>query len=118
MTIVLDQELLYKTKRRRRDDGLTDNEVVAVNLLWRKKVRVSILAAVFGTSKNTIYYRCLTGRAKSYPDSTYSNKATDTNALIDSMGEAVAWDKYMTDEIVQRVNKEMAEELRRRGVEP
>ena len=42
---------------------------IALNLLWRKKVRVPVLAKVFRCSKNTIYYNCLTGDAPSYPAS-------------------------------------------------
>ena len=114
MTVELDETLIYKTKRRSKENGLTDDEVIAINLLWRKHVRVPILAKVFRVSKNTLYYRCLTGTADSHPNSKYSNKASDTNALIDKMGFQKAWDKYVSDELVLRVNAEMAAELERR----
>lgn len=114
MTIELDETLIYKTKRKPRQDGLTDSEVIAVNLFWRKHVKVPILAKVFQVSKNTLYYRCLTGTANSYPNSIYSNKAADTNALIDKMGFQKAWDRYVTDDMVRAVNAEMAAELERR----
>ena len=114
MTIDLDETLIYKTKRKPREDGLTDDECIALNLFWRKHVKVPILAKVFRVSKNTIYYRALTGKADSYPNSLYSNKAKDTNALIDKMGFKAAWDKYVTDEMVDAVNEEMAAELARR----
>ena len=38
----------------------------------------------------------------------YSNKAKDTNALIDKMGFQKAWDKYVTDQMVDDVEAEMA----------
>ena len=114
MTIQLDPSLVFQTKRRTRDDGLTDDECIALNLFWRKRVKVSTLARVFKVSKNTIYYRALTGTADSYPNSLYTNKAKDVNALIDKMGVDAAWDKFVTDDMVRRVNAEMAEEVRRR----
>ena len=117
MTIALDETLIYKTKRKPREDGLTDDECIALNLFWRKRVRVPILAKVFSVSKNTIYYRALTGAAKLYPTSTYSNKARDTNALIDSLGEEEAWNRFVTDEMVLAVNQEMAAEVERRNAE-
>ena len=114
MTREIDETLIYKTKRKPREDGLTDNECVALNLFWRKNIKVPILARVFRVSKNTIYYRALTGKANSYPNSLYSNKAKDTNALIDKMGFQRAWDTYVTDEMVDAVEAEMAAEVARR----
>lgn len=114
MTKELNETLIYKTKRKPRDDGLTDDECIAINLFWRKHVKVPILAKVFRVSKNTCYYRCLTGTANSYPTSIYSNKAADTNKLIDKMGFQSAWNRYVTDEMVDAVNAEMAAELERR----
>lgn len=114
MTRELDETLIYKTKRKPREDGLTDDECIALNLFWRKHVKVPILAKVFKVSKNTIYYRALTGNADSYPTSMYSNKARDTNALIDRMGFKQAWDKYVTDDLVRAVEAEMEAELKRR----
>ena len=114
MTREIDETLIYKTKRKPREDGLTDNECVALNLFWRKNIKVPILAKVFRVSKNTIYYRALTGKADSYPNSLYSNKAKDTNALIDKMGFQRAWDNYVTDEMVDAVEAEMAAEVARR----
>ena len=112
MTVALDPGLIFET--RRRTPGISDAECIAINLFWRKKVRVPILARVFKVSKNTIYYRALTGMADSYPNSRYSNRAKDTNALIDQIGEKAAWDRYVTDDMIRKVNAEMAEELRRR----
>ena len=117
MTVQLDETLVYKTKRKPREDVLSERECVALNLFWRKNVRVPILAKAFKVSKNTIYYRALTGTADSYPTSTYSNKAKDTNALIDRLGVEKAWKQYVTDDMVIAVNKEMQAELARRGAE-
>ena len=114
MTREIDETLIYKTKRKPREDGLTDDECIALNLFWRKHIKVPILAKVFKVSKNTIYYRALTGSADSYPTSMYSNKAKDTNALIDKMGFQAAWNRYVTDQMVDDVEAEMAAELARR----
>jgi hypothetical protein len=114
MTREINETLIYKTKRKPREDGLTDDECIALNLFWRKHIKVPILAKVFRVSKNTIYYRALTGKADSYPNSLYSNKAKDTNALIDKIGFQVAWNQYVTDEMVDAVEAEMAAELSRR----
>ena len=114
MTREIDETLIYKTKRKPRQDGLTDDECIAINLFWRKHIKVPILARVFRVSKNTCYYRCLTGSADSYPTSMYSNKAKDTNALIDKMGFQAAWNRYVTDQMVDDVEAEMAAELARR----
>ena len=59
----LDEGLVHQAKRAPRRDGLTESERIALNLFWRKDVRVPILAQVFQCSKNTVYYSCLTGGA-------------------------------------------------------
>jgi hypothetical protein len=114
MTREIDETLIYKTKRKPRQDGLTDEECICLNPFWRKHIEVPILAKVFRVSKNTVYYRALTGKADSYPNSLYSNKAKDTNALIDRLGFQNAWNRYVTDEMVDAVEAEMAAELARR----
>ena len=115
MTIELDPALVFKTKRRSREDGLTDDECIAINLFWRKGIKVPILARVFSCSKNTVYYRCITGTNSSYQNMSYSNKAKEANALIDKLGEEKAWHRYVTDEMVHAVNAAMAEEVARRA---
>ena len=47
MTRDIDETLIYKTKRKPRQDGLTDDECIAINLFWRKHIKVPILARVF-----------------------------------------------------------------------
>jgi hypothetical protein len=112
---VLDQALVEKTKRRPPKGALNDDECVAINLFWRKQVRVPILARVFNVSKNTIYYRCLTGAADSYPTSEKFNTAKKTNATIEGMGVEAAWKKYVTDQMIADVNEAMAAEVQRRA---
>lgn len=65
MTVALDRSLMMRVKRKPREDVLTFDECVALNLFWRKGVPVPILAKAFHASKNTIYYRALTGTADS-----------------------------------------------------
>jgi hypothetical protein len=111
MNVQLDRTLIYRTKRRARDDGLTQDERVAINLLWRRGIKVPILTRVFKVGKNTIYYKALTGEADSYPNSPRSNSARDTNDLIEELGEKAAWAKFVTDEMIQACNEELAKEL-------
>jgi hypothetical protein len=110
----LDETLIYRLKRRARDDGLTQDETIAVNLLWRRGVRVAILCEVFNVGKNTIYYKCCTGDADSYPNGRRKNTARDTNDLIDSLGVDEAERRFLTDDIKARVNEASERELRRR----
>ena len=108
MTPQLDQALLAKARRIPRRDGLTFEERMALNLFWRKEVRVSVLAKVFQCSKNTIYSNCLTGDAPSYA----YGRAQEINDLVDAMGEQKAWDKYVTPGMIHAVNaanKELVE---------
>jgi hypothetical protein len=106
---------MYLTKRRARGDGLTPRERIAINLFWRRGVKVPVLARVFGVSKNTIYYKCLTGMADSYPNGA-SNLAEETNELIESMGEAKAYEKYVTPKMIRAVNADMEREDAERNV--
>ena len=100
--IELDQALVAQTSvPPARIDGLSLGEKIAINLFWRKKVRVLILAKVFQCSKNTIYYNCLTGDAASYPP---SNSARQVNAIIDQIGEKKAWSQYVTPGMIHAVN--------------
>lgn len=114
MNVRLDETLIYRTRRRAREDGLTADERIAINLLWRKKVRVAILAEVFNVSKNTIYYKALTGTADSYPNSPRSNSAAETNEAIERLGFDEAWKQFVTDDIVKRINEANKREADRR----
>ena len=112
MSVTLDETLIAQARRAPRHDGLGENEKIALNLFWRKGVRVPILASVFRVSKNTVYYNCLTGDAASYPQ---GNRAKEVNDRIDAMGEDVAWKKYVTDTMIRAVNaanKELVERKR------
>jgi hypothetical protein len=106
--------LLYRTKRRARKDGLTAEERVAINVFWREGVRIPILAKVFKVSKNTIYYKALTGEADSYPNSNRSNSAKETNELIESLGVEEARRQFITERMQLAVEAEMAREAKRR----
>jgi hypothetical protein len=117
---MLDQTLLYQTRRKPRADGLTPEERIALNVLWRgypsrsQRVKVPILVKVFGISKNTIYYKALTGGADSYPNTDVYNPAAETNAVIDKMGIEAAYKKFVTPEMVKAINEEMKRELEHR----
>ena len=99
--IELDQDLVRLAKRAPRHDGLSESERIAMNLFWRRGVRVPILAKVFQCSKNTCYYNCLTGDAASYPP---TNKAKEINDLIDRIGEEKAWEENVTATMIRAVN--------------
>jgi hypothetical protein len=112
MNVTLDETLIAQARRAPRKDGLAEEERIAMNLFWRRGVRVPILSKVFQCSRNTIYYNCLTGDAPSYPN---SNRADEINALIDKMGEQKAWDRYVTATMIRAVNaanKELVERKR------
>ena len=53
--IELDKTLLAQARRAPRQDSLSLDERIALNLFWRLNVRVPVLAHVFHCSKNTIY---------------------------------------------------------------
>jgi hypothetical protein len=108
------QTLIYRTKRRSRDDGLTPEERVAINIFWRDGVRIPILANVFRVSKNTIYYKALTGEADSYPTSSRTNSAKETNDLIEHLGVEEARAQFVTERMQRAVEQELAREAKRR----
>ena len=114
MPVQLDEDLIYRTKRRAREDGLTPEDRIAVNLFWRKKVKVAVLAKVFGVSRNTIYYKALTGTADSYPNTNRSNSAIEANAVIERLGPDEAWRQFVTDKMIRAVNDENRREAARR----
>jgi hypothetical protein len=107
MTIQLNEDLIYLTKRRPRGDGLKPRERIAINLFWRRGVKVPVLARAFNVSKNTIYYKCLTGQANSYPS---GSLAEETNDLIERLGVEEAYKRYVTPKMIKDVNDEMERE--------
>ena len=113
--IELDESLIAQARRAPRHDGLSLSERIALNLLWRKKVRVPVLAKVFQCSKNTIYYNCLTGDAPSYPSSGIS-KAREINEIIDRMGEDAAWREHVTSAMIRAVNAANRELVERKRI--
>lgn len=114
MTIALDQSLIFRVRRKAGANQLTPEQCIAINLLRRKGIRGTILAKAFRVSKNTIYYRCLTGSAASYRGSTTYNVADEVNRIIDKMGAEAAWRKFVTDDMVGKVNKAMETEVEAR----
>ena len=112
MSVQLDEALIAQARHTPRHDGLALSDRIALNLLWRKKVRVFVLAKVFQCSKNTIYANCLTGDASSY---VAGHRAKEINDLIDRIGEQAAWDQNVTPAIIRAVNaanKELVERKR------
>ena len=116
MSANLDASLVFLARREVRKGELTPELAIAINLLWRRKVPALRLAKVFGVSPNTIYYRCLTGKARSYKRHTprAAKSAIETNRAIDQMGFDRAWDKYVTQEMVDAVHGELKAQIRRR----
>jgi hypothetical protein len=111
MSIQLDQKLIDRAKTREHDK-LSQAERVAANLFWRYRTKegaavpISVIAKVFGVSKNTLYYRCLKGYAKSYPK-THVNTAVETNEMIDKLGFQQAWDTYVTEDQAKAIDAAM-----------
>jgi hypothetical protein len=113
MSVALDPSLVFQTKRRARKGGLSDGDRMAIRWFWNEGVRVPILARVFGVSKNTIYYKSLTGDADSYPTTNHSNSAAETKAMFDRLGPTEVRKRFVSDDLVRRVNAEMAKEATR-----
>lgn len=117
MTDELDIATVFRLKRRRRKEGLSDAERVAINLFRREGVNVRILARVFKVSPNTCYYKAVTGKAPSYPTSMRSNPAGETNAIIEKLGEKRAKKEFITPEMRRAVNAALKAEKERRDRE-
>ena len=103
MTVQLDQGLIERAMIRGHPDKLSASERIAANLFWRRKVPIAVISRVFGISKNTLYYRCLMGEARSYPKSEV-NTAAETNAIVERLGVEEAWRLNVTDSQVTNIN--------------
>ena len=99
-TVQLNETLIQRASRAPRYDELAMNERIAMNLFWRKGVRVKVLAQVFNCARNTIYYSCLTGGG-AYPARGTADKI---NKYVDRVGVQKAWDENVTDEMIRAVN--------------
>jgi hypothetical protein len=95
MTVTLDEITLFRTKRLGRK--LTPDECVAINLFRRRDVRVQVLMRAFGVCKNSIYNKALTGA---------DGLAKEADALIEKIGPRRAWNEFVTQDMVDRVNLE------------
>ncbi len=104
MTVELDQTLVIKARRIARRMDFSD--CVAANLLHRRKVRATVLARVFRVSKNTLYYRALTGTANSYPTLGAWVRAVEEE--IERLGVTEAERVYLNASLVAKVNAELA----------
>jgi hypothetical protein len=71
-----------------------------------------VLARAFKCSKNTIYYKSLTGRADSYPTTGGPVNAVETE--IARLGVEAASRLYITEEIQAKVKAELERTARRK----
>ena len=110
-SVQLDESLIAQARRAPRHDGLTLSERIALNLFWKKDVRVPVLAKVFQCSKNTIYGNCLTGEASSY---VAGHRAKEVNDIIDRIGEVKAWRENVTEAMIRAVNAANKELIERK----
>lgn len=109
---MLNDDLFNRLITRWGKPKLTHDELIAANLMWRKDPRlVPILAKALGCSKNTLYYRAITGHADSYPAS--GSEADRINREVDkiialsgSLKQAIA--EHVPDSIADAVNAEVA----------
>jgi hypothetical protein len=112
MAVELDKAMIVRSRRKAR--ALTFGDRIAINLLYdaKKGVSVPILARVFKCSKNTIYYKSLTGGADSYPTS--GREVSEVEAEIARLGRDEAARLYLTDKIKKRVMAEVERTARRK----
>ena len=113
----LDRTLLSNARRLPSEKSLTERQLVAINLLWRERVKIRVLIKVFHTSKNTIY-----GRALRRDENTYiaGVSGKEINDLVDRELERMTPDeaigKYATEEEIRAINTENERELKRGNV--
>jgi hypothetical protein len=109
---MFDPAMIARSRRKVR--ALSFDERVAIRLMWHegKGVPGPVLARAFRCSKNTIYYRSLTGRADSYP--TTGTDVDQVEAEIARLGIEEASRLYITEEIQAKVKAELARTARRK----
>jgi hypothetical protein len=114
MSFELNRALIVRSRLKARKLSLSDR--IVINLLYDNKskdsVSVPILARVFKCSKNTIYYKSLTGRADSYP--TNGHEVSEVEREIALLGREEAKRKYLTDKIMKKVRAEVERTARRK----
>src|SRR5215472_13338766 len=99
-SIELNVGAIERLRRKKRGDGLSLEDRVALNLLWRRGVRATILAKIFNISKNTVYYTALSSR--------HSVAAKEAHEKIEREGGPdIVWRRYVTDDMIRRVNAEL-----------
>ena len=107
----LDPELQFFARRNPRVGALTPQQALALNVLWRQRVRIPVLEKVFGIGRQSIYGRVLTGEGDSYPTTARTSSAREANALIDSIGLEEAERRYVTPAIAAAVKKHTLEHI-------
>ena len=105
----LDKNLVFDAKRAPIAGELTKAERIAINLFWRKEVSITVLAKIFGHSRNTIYYWCCTGEAPSYPRN--NKRAREINDLVEEMGPDAAWEEYVTPGMIESVEAALGKKI-------
>jgi hypothetical protein len=113
MSIALDKSLIFRTKRNARPNGLSEDERMAMRWFWNEGVKVPVIAKVFGVSKNTVYYKSLTGDADSYPNTRHSNSAAEAKKLFDELGADGVRRRFVSDKMIRDINAELAREAAR-----
>ena len=103
----LDRKLIAHARRRRRPEGLSFRERVALNLFWRNGVSAAILAEVFKVSKNTIYYSAIPKRR--------TTAALEVDAYIEEHGEVELWRSEVLPSEIERVNQALARAAERKA---
>jgi hypothetical protein len=98
MNATIDEITLFRTKRLGRK--LTPDECVAIALFRRRDIRVQVLMRAFGVCRNSIYNKALTG------GSTDDGLAKETHDLIEKIGVRRAWNEFVTQDMIDRVNRE------------
>jgi len=105
----LDQSLIFRTARRARAGKITPEQCIAINIFRRRGIRVEHLSRAFGVARNTIYRRALTEGAD--PDN--PTAVRDINVIIRQMGLEAAYAKFVTNDMVRKINAVMEEDVRR-----
>lgn len=105
-TVELNVGAIEQMRRKKREDGLSLAERIALNLFWRHGVRAAILARVFNVSKNTVYYTVLNKRK--------SVAAKEAHARLEREGEEACWNKYVSDKQISLVNAELDASMKQR----
>jgi hypothetical protein len=113
----LDRTLLSKARRLPSEKALTERQLVAINLLWRERVKIRVLLKVFHTSKQTLYNRALRRDENTYIAGVSGKEINDlVDRELERMTPDEAIGKYATEEEIRAINTENERELKRGNV--